>query len=435
MAQSNFCGTGAQKVSIGGFGSTNVDAFGRLVAVSPQHIIDLTQATNPMFNFYYDDQEVSGSGTSSTHNVDEAAVQLAVSATTAGKRVRQTYQAVHYQAGRGIEILMTGTTFACQPGVTKELGVQSDTDGAFFRFTQERFYAVIKRNVTGTPTEIAIPMEQFSESPIAGTQYDNSLYTSTDGLEPGRVGLANPPDPSKIQLWYIRYGWQGASSVTFGVVINSQKHDLHIENFGNAQGAVQWSTPSLPIRFSIESDGTNPSDDFLDTVCVSASALGGIAVSGTPRIVTNGGGNEEAEINTDDPKAVVSIRIGASYKGATAFLRRVILACTTNTNAYWGIAVNASVAGTASWVSVGPTSSLEFDRGRENELVTYTDDQVIMAGWINTTSDFVASDFTPNTRTLGFAIDGTPDVYTLFVWKTNNSTEDFHYIVELGELL
>lgn len=90
-----------------------VDAFGRLRVSTPSTIFDSKQLhdNQPLF---WDDQEVSGTGTSSNYDGNKASSTLAVTAATAGKRIRQTKMRFNYQPGKAIryqEVTLTPTGF------------------------------------------------------------------------------------------------------------------------------------------------------------------------------------------------------------------------------------------------------------------------------------------------------------------------------------
>ena len=75
------------------------DAFGRLRTSEPYTIFDSKQIfdNQPLF---WDDQEESGSGTTSVHDADAARTRIGVANTTAGKRTRQTFMRFNYQPGK-----------------------------------------------------------------------------------------------------------------------------------------------------------------------------------------------------------------------------------------------------------------------------------------------------------------------------------------------
>lgn len=87
--------------------SPSIDAFGRWRVSEAETLFDskLILDNAPL---RWDDSQVSGAGTSSTYNTNQASVTLGVSNLTAGKRVRQSKRRFGYQAGKSQFILLTG---------------------------------------------------------------------------------------------------------------------------------------------------------------------------------------------------------------------------------------------------------------------------------------------------------------------------------------
>lgn len=79
--------------------SQSLDAFGRIRTSSPYTLFDSKQLfdNQPLF---WDDSEVSGGSTTSSHSTATASTTIGVGATTAGKRVRQTFMSFNYQPGK-----------------------------------------------------------------------------------------------------------------------------------------------------------------------------------------------------------------------------------------------------------------------------------------------------------------------------------------------
>ena len=104
--------------------SPSVDAFGRWRVSNPETIFDSKQLHDDL-PLFWDDQELSGSGTSSTHSTDAARTRIAVTASTAGVRARQTFQRFNYQPGKSQLMFLT---FYCPQttGTTKRIGVFDD---------------------------------------------------------------------------------------------------------------------------------------------------------------------------------------------------------------------------------------------------------------------------------------------------------------------
>jgi len=86
----------------------SIDAFGRARVAEPVTLFDSKQLHDAA-PLTFDDAEVSGTGTGSSHNVNTASTILSTTNATAGKRVRQTFMRFNYQPGKSQLILCTGT--------------------------------------------------------------------------------------------------------------------------------------------------------------------------------------------------------------------------------------------------------------------------------------------------------------------------------------
>ena len=92
------------------------DAFWRFRTSSPYTLFD-SKTLRDEAPLFYDDQEVSWSGTASAHQTNKASVKLSVSNTTAWKRVRQSKARGNYQPWKSQLVLMTTLCDICASGV------------------------------------------------------------------------------------------------------------------------------------------------------------------------------------------------------------------------------------------------------------------------------------------------------------------------------
>ena len=97
------------------------DSFGKLRVTSPFTLLDFKQNRDNL-PLFFDDAQTSGSGTTSTYNANKASSTLAVSANTAGTRVRQSKMWGNYQPGKSLMVLCTGNFNGHVAGVTKRIG-------------------------------------------------------------------------------------------------------------------------------------------------------------------------------------------------------------------------------------------------------------------------------------------------------------------------
>ena len=144
-----------------------VDAFNRLRVANPITLFDSKQIhdNKPLF---WDDQEVSGSGTSSTYNTNQASSTIAVSNLTAGKRVRQTRQRFNYQPGKSQLVMFTGNAVSMDTGITKEVGYFDDNNGLFFRITATDAAVVVRTNTSGSPVDTVVPRSSWNGDKLDG---------------------------------------------------------------------------------------------------------------------------------------------------------------------------------------------------------------------------------------------------------------------------
>ena len=100
--------TELRQVYVASQDSPSIDAFGRWRVSNPTTIFDSKNIFNdpdladtvenqPLF---YDNQQTSGDGTSTSYNANESSQSLYVSTTTSGTRVRQTKMRFNYQPGK-----------------------------------------------------------------------------------------------------------------------------------------------------------------------------------------------------------------------------------------------------------------------------------------------------------------------------------------------
>ena len=89
------------------FPFSSLHAFARQRISEPATIFDskLVGDNRPLL---YDDAEVSGSGTTSTYNVNTSSNTIGVAATTAGKRIRQTFRRFNCQPGKSQLVILNG---------------------------------------------------------------------------------------------------------------------------------------------------------------------------------------------------------------------------------------------------------------------------------------------------------------------------------------
>lgn len=377
--------------------SASIDAFARLRVSNPVTLFDSKQIhdNQPLF---WDDSEVSGSGTGSSHSTDEAATTISVSTTTAGKRVRQTFQRFNYQPGKSQLILCTFGEFDTSTGITKEVGYFDDSNGLFLR-SDEGVVSVVRRtSVTGTAVDTAVSQASWN-------------LDTMDGNGDSGVTL----DFTKTQILIIDFEWLGVGRVRYGFVIDGVPIYCHELNNANSLTSVYMSTPNLPIRYSIENDATGAADDFCH-ICSSVQSEGGQDKNGVLRHVDSG---SVSGLSSGTKYAMLGIRLQSGKLDGVVELENISLIVTSgNDRAHWELIFNSTVAGTFTY-SNQTNSVVQTAAGSSSNTVTGGTE---MDGGYFTTS-LPVTNTVPNALKLGADIAGTVDEIVLVCTPiTNNIT-------------
>lgn len=372
------------------FYGAEIDAFGRFRTASPATLWD-SKALNDDGPLLWDDQEVSGGSTTSTFSKARASVVLGVAATTAGKRVRQTFRSFNYQPGKSQLVILTGIIGAQGAGLTAELGMFDDNNGLFFRNDEGTMNVVVRSKVSGSVVDTATPQTQWNLDAMNGS---------------GRSGYTL--DWDKAQIFLIDYEWLGVGRVRFGVVVDGIPYYVHESLHANASTSVYMSTPNLPIRYSIENDGTGAAST-VEQICNTVISEGGEHPSGVDTWVSNGATHVDADV-ADTVYALVGVRLKSTHIGATIEPRSVSVLAETNDDFEWFLALNPTVAGSFTYSDI-TNSALQSAAGATANTVT--GGYLVAGGYGSAQSQFSAPIDT--TLRLGAAIDGTVDEMVLCV--------------------
>lgn len=388
----------------GGFKFPNelLDAFGRQRVSSPDTIFDSKQIFDNAPNFW-DDQEVSGGGTSSIHSMFRASTTISVSAATAGRRIRQTYQSFNYQPGKSTLVLMTWVNMGTGAGVTKLVGMGDDSNGLFYMSRGGVFSMVQRSSVTGAPVEEVIPQGNWN-------------LDTLDGNGPSKLSL----DLSKALIAFFDFEWLGVGLVRMGFVIDGEIVYAHKFLHSNIVDAVYISTPNLPLRYEIENDGTGVASS-LEHICSTVISEGGFRPLGIYRWVSTG--MTEIQATTAGTNyAVCGIRLRSSFTGATGILDKISIINTTNDDFQWYVCFNPTIEGSLTWVDI-ENSACQYAIGdASNPSLSVVSDLgiVLDGGYIRANTSGGLTNRVVDVLRLGKAIDGTPDELFLVAQPRTN---------------
>lgn len=382
--------------------SPSIDAFARLRVSNPTTIFDSKQLHDSM-PLFWDDAQISGSGTSSIHSQQKASTEMIVSLNTAGRRVRQTFMRFNYQPGKSTLVFLTGTLGAIGGGVgiTRAMGMYDDNNGIFMKDDEGVVKAVIRSKTSGAVVD----------NEVAQSAWNLDKF---DGTGPSGVTL----DVTKSQIVLIDFEWLGVGRVRIGFVINGIPYYCHEFNHSNINSGVYMSTPNLPIRYEIENDGTGAASQ-LEHICSSVQSEGGTQDNGTLRYISTAGTHLDANAE-NTIYALIGIKLKATHIDAVMDVVKLSLAEHVGEKTFeWLWILNPIVAGTFTYANETNCSLMSAKGGTTNTVTggTYIDGEMTASAKRGSG----ASSNPSNAIRLGSAIDGTVDEMVLCVRPVGGS--------------
>lgn len=391
-----------------------VDAFGKLRVSSPQTLFDSKNIFNdpniadtlenqPLF---YDNQETSGTGTSTAYNANESSQSLIVSANTAGTRVRQTFQRFNYQPGKSLLVLMSYIFSTGAAGIVQNEGIFDEKNGLFIQDDEGTIKLVRRTYVTGTAVD----------NKVAQADWNIDKF---DGTGPSGVTI----DLTKTNILAIDYEWLGVGRVRIGFVIAGMIYYAHEFLNANNLEKVYMSTPNLPLRSEISNDGTGPASTMTQ-ICNTVVSEGGQNPLGAIRS-DNTGGTPLTAATTGTTYALIGIRLKSAYIGEVIELLSASLQVQTgDSKILWEVYLNPTVAGTFTY---GGLSHSAVETAFGATANTITGGTLLQSGFAESGGQqqgnvgSVSSDI-KNSLSLGSAIDGTVDEIVICVTPIDGST-------------
>ncbi len=391
----------------------SVDGFGRFRVSEPSTILNnkMLWDSNPLL---WDDQETAGAGTSSAHSTDIASTTMSTSLNTVGTRVRQTFQRFNYQPGKSQLVVMTGMFGAAVAGITRRMGLYDDDNGLLFCQAGATFNVVIRSSTSGSPVDDDVPQASWNLDVM-------------DGTGPSGVTL----DLSKKQVFLIDYQWLGSGRVRFGIYSAGRIVYVHEFLSENVLSVPYMSTPNLPLRYEISSDGTSPVSTMVHT-CVSIMAEGGIDGGGLVHPLSSGV-TPTVAATTNVIYAVIGARLKATHLDAAMNVENVemLISAGANPLGEWLLIHNPIVAGTFVYSDVADSP---FQQAIGVTANTVTNGHVVDRGFVLAAKQG-SSAFRklPSVLSLGSTIAGVPDTVVL-CFRPITSNVSVHGILALREL-
>ena len=389
----------------------NNDAFDRIRVANPKTLFDSKMLYDNLPNIW-DDQQTSGSGTTSTYNTNQASVTMAVGNLTAGTRVRQTFLSFPYQPGKSSEIFMTGVLGTPTTGITRRLGYFSGNDGIFFESSPTRV-AIVERSFTsGAAVDTAVAQSSWNIDPMNGT---------------GTSGISI--DWTKAQIFVIMFQWLGVGAIWYGLDIGGSLYWVHKTAHANVIDKVYMSNPNQPLRYEISNSGTGPAASLVQICC--NVAIGGGDDHDDPRVTVY----RTTAMQTSNNASfypVISLKHRSGVNGLSIKVKTLSLTCTSSSTYVWKLVVNPTVVGTALNFQPVVNDHIDADLTSTN-ATTITGGIDIESGVLTQTADSIVIPISENAR-LGKSINGTSDVLVLAISRLTGTTETFYAALNFSEI-
>lgn len=383
----------------------NLDAFARFRTSTPTTLFDSKQISDSQ-SLFWDDQQVSGSGTSTTHVTNNALTQISVSDLTAGKRVRQTFRRFNYQPGKSHLIIMTSVFGPSQSGIIKRIGLFDDNNGLFFGQSGSGIGVGIRTFTSGSVVDTNILQDDWNLDKMNGY---------------GASGI--DIDFEKSQIFLIDFEWLGVGRIRFGFVINGKIIYCHEVRNSNQLPTVYMSTPNLPLRYEIQNSGSGVASN-LKHICSTVISEGGVEENGFNRLITRNVTSLQTAVSTN-LYPLIAIRLKSDYLGSTVKLSRITIVCSSSSTYQWKLILNPTITGTPLSFTSLANSSIEYDVSATNASVV-TGGTEVDGGYAVQSNEGGVVIPSPNDLVIGSKIDGTRDVLVLAIGAVVGALETFY---------
>lgn len=394
---------GNLRVSLQEYGDTPaIDAFDRLRISQPFTIFDSKQLYDKQPLFY---DEITGGSATSTHSTANARTRMTVTASASDYVIRQTKQRFNYQPGKSEFFFLTFYS-PQETGCTKRFGLFDGTGGTFMTANNGIFLSIGESTVSINVAKNGSTTETVTQS--------NWNYDPLDGTGPSGITV----DWDATHVFACDFEWLGVGRIRCGLVIDGILRYFHYFNHANDPTftSVYMSTPNLPVRYDIASDGTGGGD--LDHICCTVMSEGGVELTGISRSIDTQ--NTHLDANTADQAYVLlGLRLKTTHLDLTVLPQSISMISETNDDFLWSVLLNPTYAGTLTYADI-TNSGCQRAAGTTANTISASGTK-LASGYAKSAGS--SSQNIVNNLRIGSQIDGTRDELILAVTPLSSNAD------------
>lgn len=372
--------------------SAQNDAFSRLRTSNPVTLFESSMEVDNQPLLW--NEEIVGGG-SATYNVNQSSVTLAVPVNTVSSVIRQSIYYCRYQPGKSLLVIFTFLMGSASSGITKRVGYFDSQNGVFLEQTESSLNWVIRTYTSGSVVD-----NQVSQA--------NWNIDRMDGTGPSGITL----DITKARIGIIDLEWLGVGRVRCGFFIGGMPYYCHY--FTNTENTtVYMSRASLPVRYSISSNGTN-GVNTLDQICSTVISEGGYIPRGFLQAI----GNPVAKTVATTYTPVLAIRLSPTYRKGQLLPTGITVYSVTN-DALNVIGLMRPTVTGGTWTSA--STAVEYN----TTMTGYTGGYVVANDYVTNKSTVNVSGIENQNLQLGTNIAGTvSDIFLVAIRSISGSSAD-----------
>lgn len=404
-----------------------VDAFSRFRISSPESLF-VSKQINDKQPLFWDDQQTSGGGTSSTYQTNKASTNLNVTLNVAGVRVRQTFRRFNYQPGKSQNIQMTGVLVQ-EGGVgsaasNRRIGLFDQNNGVFFVMTGTTLGVAVRTFTSGSAVTTIVSQSNWNLDKLDGS-----------GGQGNQSGVTI--DVSKAQIFVMDFQWLGVGRIRFGFNINGRTIYCHQVLNSNINSLVYMSTPNLPLRFEIESLGTGAATTAtVNHICASVESEGGYEDIGF-NLSVDRGATVLTTANNTNIYALLAIQLQSGFLSATIIPTYLsVMSPTANVSYRYMLILNPqTIAGAALTYNAVANSAIQFAIPIAANLVTIGTGTTLFSAYEISNKTSATSNPIVGQLQIGSSIAGVSDTLVLAVQPVPNAAADYYASLSWREII